>query len=108
MNEYLLIESGGPHAGSGCERFVGDATRLAADGEDVALLLIQNGVTGAVPKALESLDAYLRQGGDLWVDSFSLRQLAIRADDLLPGVRLVEMSDVAERLLRPGLRVVWH
>ena len=41
------------------------------------------------------------------MDSF-LRQRAVYPDDLVSGARLVDMADVAERLLRPGLTAVWH
>jgi sulfur relay (sulfurtransferase) DsrF/TusC family protein len=108
MDTYLLIESGGPHAGPGSERFVGDATRLVRDGEDVSLVLVEDGVVAAVPAVLPAVDAYLRQGGALWVDSFSLRQRSVDPADLLPGSRVVEMDDVARKLLESGVRAVWH
>ncbi|MBL1116870.1 DsrE family protein [Streptomyces sp. 110] len=108
MNEYLLIESGGPPAGPGSHRFAGDAAQLVREGEDVALFLVENGVAGAVRGAMPELDALLRLGGRLWVDAFSLRRRAVDAGDLVPGARLVEMRDVARKLLSPAVRVVWH
>ncbi|MGW5642060.1 hypothetical protein ACWEV3_07440 [Saccharopolyspora sp. NPDC003752] len=108
MHEYLLIESGGPGAGAGCDRFVGDAVRLLEGGCAVSLLLIEDAAPAAVRDALPSIDGFLRNGGELWVDSFSLRQRAVRAEDLVPGVRVVEMADVAGKLLETGLRAVWH
>ena len=108
MSDYLLVETGGPSAGPSCERFVGDAVRLAEQDADVTLLLIENGVAAAVPGAQAGVGALLRHGGELWVDSFSLRQRAVYPDDLVSGARVVDMADVAERLLRPGLTAVWH
>ena len=108
MTDYLLVETGGPSAGPGCDRFVGDAVRLAEEAAGVTLLLLENGVAAAVRDAQPALGVLLRSGGELWVDSFSLRQRAVCPDDLVSGARLVDMADVAERLLRPGLTAVWH
>jgi hypothetical protein len=106
--DLLLVETGGPAAGPACDRFVGDAVRLARGGATVTLLLLENGVGAAVRDAGPDLGALLAHGGELWVDSFSLRQRAVLPADLVGGARLVEMADVAERLLRPGLSAVWH
>jgi hypothetical protein len=108
MTDYLLVETGGPTAGPSCDRFVGDAVRLAEEDAEVTLLLIENGVAAAVRGAQPGVGALLRHGGELWVDSFSLRQRAVCPDDLVSGARVVEMTDVAARLLRPGLMAVWH
>lgn len=108
MTDYLLVETGGPDAGPACDRFVGDAVRLAAADAGVTLLLLENGVAAAVRDAQPALGALLRHGGELWVDSFSLRQRAVLPADLVSGATVVEMADVAERLLRPGLTAVWH
>ncbi|HZB50303.1 MAG TPA: hypothetical protein VE547_14510 [Mycobacteriales bacterium] len=106
--DFLLVETGGPDAGPACERFVGDAVRLAAGAAGVTLLLLENGIGAAVRGARPGVGALLRHGGELWVDSFSLRQRAVLPADLVSGARVVEMTDVAERLLRPGLTAVWH
>ena len=108
MTDYLLVESGGPSAGPSCDRFLGDAARLAAENAEVTLLLIENGVAAAVRDAKPGVGALLRHGGEVWVDSFSLRQRAVYPDDLVWEAHVVEMSEVAERLLRPGLMAVWH
>ncbi|TVL89236.1 DsrE family protein [Streptomyces sp. SAJ15] len=108
MVEHLLIESTGPDEGPGCERFVGDAVRLAAAGDEVVLFLVDNGVTAALPGALPPMAELLRHGGRLYVDGYSLGRRALAAADLLPAARLVDMDEVAERLLTPGIRAVWH
>lgn len=108
MTDHLLVESGGPESGAGCERFVGDAVRLLQDGHHVVLFLIENGVTAALPGASHGVTAFLRGGGELWVDAFSAAQRALPAEDLLPGSRLAGMDEVADRLLAPRLRAVWH
>lgn len=108
MTDYLLVETGGPSAGPGCDRFLGDAVRLVESDAGVTLLLIENGVAAAVRDVRPGVGALLRHGAELWVDSFSLRQRAVCPDDLVSGARVVDMADVAERLLRPGLTAVWH
>ena len=108
MDAYLLIESAGPQAGPGGNRFVGDAHRLVRKGGDVALVLTQDGVLGAVPGAYPRLRGYLRDGGALWVDAHSMRQWGVAEGDMVPGARPVDVDDVAERLLWPGLQAVWH
>lgn len=106
---YLLIESDGPNlVGTVRNRFAGDAARLAEDGEEVSLFLIENGVAGAVRGAAPEIEEFVRLGGDLWVDDFSLAQRALRPEDLVAGARTVAMDQVAETLLRPGVRAVWH
>jgi predicted peroxiredoxin len=105
--EYLLIESSAPRDGPG-RRFVGDAARLAGDGATVALLLIENGVTGAVRDTAPGIREFLRAGGRLWVDTFSVRQRALAEADLVAEARLVGMAEVADKLLAPGVRAVWH
>ncbi|MFK4271235.1 hypothetical protein [Streptomyces milbemycinicus] len=106
--DHLLVESGGAESGPACERFVGDAVRLLQDGHRVVLFLVENGVTAAVPGASPRVATFLRDGGELWVDTFSAAQRALPAEDLLPGSRLVDMDEVADRLLEPRLRAVWH
>ncbi|MGP3990908.1 hypothetical protein [Streptomyces sp. 3N207] len=108
MNEFLLIESSGPQFGSGAERFVGDACRLLREGADVTLLLIEDGVVGSVPALTPGVEDCLRLGGELWADAFSLHQRGVAPEDVVSGARVVEMEDVAERLLRAGVQAVWH
>ncbi|MET7905761.1 hypothetical protein [Streptomyces sp. NPDC005336] len=108
MTDHLLIESGGPQTGPACDRFVGDAVRLAEGGHHVVLFLVENGVTAALPGASRGVKTLLLGGGELWVDAFSAAQRALPAADLLPAARLVEMDDVAAKLLEPRLRAVWH
>ncbi len=44
----------------------------------------------------------------MWVDAFSTTHRAFAPDRLLPGARLVDMDEVAGKLLEPGVRGVWH
>jgi hypothetical protein len=87
---------------------VADAATLAGRGAKVALLLIQNGVAGAVAGVGMGLEEFLSDGGELWVDRFSVRPRALAEADLMAGARLADMDEVAEKLLTPGVRAVWH
>jgi predicted peroxiredoxin len=106
--DYLMIESGGPAEGSGAGRFIADATVLAGQGASVALVLIQNGVAAAVAGTMTGLDDFMRRGGRLWIDEFSARQRALDQGDLISGARVIGMGDLADALLTPGVRAVWH
>ncbi|WP_326686081.1 MULTISPECIES: hypothetical protein [unclassified Streptomyces] len=108
MNEFLLIESSGPQLAADAERFVGDACCLLREGADVALLLIEDGVVGAVSPLTPGVETYLRLGGELWADDFSLHQRGVAPEDMADGARAVDMAAVAERLLRANVRAVWH
>lgn len=108
MTEYLLVESGGPAGGQGCERFVQDAAHLASAGDRTSLLLVDNAVSAAVPGALPALDTFVSEGGSLMVDSVAVHQRALAPEDLVPAARLVAMDEVADVLLEPETRVVWH
>ncbi|MCX4693189.1 hypothetical protein [Streptomyces sp. NBC_01408] len=108
MAEYLLVESQGSYAGPGSEAFLGDAVRLARSGHDVAVLLIENGVTDGLEGAAPAVARVLEAGAQVWADAFSLSQRAVPPQRLLPGIRLVDMDEVAERLLRPAVQGVWH
>ncbi|NJC70670.1 hypothetical protein HC031_13240 [Planosporangium thailandense] len=105
---HLLIESQGPFAGPACASFLRDAATLAASGEAVTLLLLQDGVGAAVEPGAPTLADPLARGVRVWADDFSVAQRGIHPDDLPAAVRVVSMSDVAELVLLPGVRVVWH
>lgn len=107
MSSHLLIESRGPMAGPGCASFLTDAATLARTGGRVELLLIQDGVVAAANPQPE-LTALVQAGGRLLIDAFSAAQRALGAADLgVPG-RLVDMEEIAGRVLDPTTRVVWH
>ncbi|OEU87011.1 hypothetical protein DB35_25950 [Streptomyces abyssalis] len=108
MTEHLLIESGGPSAGQGCERFVEDALHLARSGRSTSLFLVDNAVTAAVRGAMPVLDRFVGEGGELMVDSVAVRQRALEPGDFVAAARIVEMDDVASMILAADTRVVWH
>jgi len=105
---HLLIESRGPWRGPDCGHFVADAAALAGTGEPVRLVLIQDGVFAAVPDAVPALADFTRAGGEVWVDRFSFEQRGLPAGAVAPDARLVDIDEVAARLLHPGVSAVWH
>lgn len=101
---YLLMESRSdletPDAGA----LRNLAARLRGEGHDVVLFLVQNGVIASREQPLEELR---RSGVEVWMDEFSLRSRGI-AGDRLPGIRVVGMDVVVERVMTPGVIAMWH
>ncbi|MFC5216363.1 DsrE family protein [Streptomyces coerulescens] len=108
MTGFVLIESNGRESGPGCARFLTDATALARAGHPVRVVLLQEGVTAALPGALAELDQALRAGAELWVDEFSLAQRGLAIEALVPEARTIGMAEVAGELLADDTKVVWH
>lgn len=108
MTRHLLIESGGPAAGPGCERFVEDALHLTRSGRSTSLFLVDNAVTAALQGAMPVLGRFAGEGGELLVDSVAVHQRALEPGDLMPEARMVGMDHVAAVLLAADTRVVWH
>jgi hypothetical protein len=106
--EFLLVESQGAWSGPMAERFLDDGAALARAGERVSVLLVQDGVTAALPGAGSGVDRLAAAGATVWVDDFSLAQRALPADRVRPGAAVVDMDTVAGKLLGDGVRVVWH
>jgi sulfur relay (sulfurtransferase) DsrF/TusC family protein len=104
----LLIESRGPWRGPDCAHFVQDALALAGTGAPVHLVLIQDGVLAAVNDAVPAVGELAGAGAEVWVDRFSLDQRGLPGTAVLPAARLVDIDDVAARLLAPDVRAVWH
>ncbi|MEV8476456.1 hypothetical protein [Streptomyces sp. NPDC051173] len=103
--QYLLVET---QSGGTAERFLADAAALAGSGERVRLFLAADGVALGIRGANAKLPQFLGAGGQTWVDDFSLAHRALHAAPLVPGVRTTGISDLADWLLEPGTRVVWH
>nr|WP_206440310.1 DsrE family protein [Streptomyces scabichelini] len=106
-----MIESSGPASGPAGARFLDDAATLARSGHPVRLVLVQEGVTAALPGERPELTEFLSygsHGAELWVDRYSLTQRGLEAAQLPGQARLIGMDEVAGELLAPGTRVVWH
>ncbi len=108
MARYLLIESRDPFD-SADTAFCHDlARRLAAEGNQVTLFLVQNGVLPARAGARARGFAELGLAGiEVLADDFSLRERAIDADRLQPGISASPIDVVIDRLSE-GCKVIWH
>ena len=105
---YVMVETAGPWRGPGCARFVSDAVELCRAGHPVQLVLLQDGVTAALPGTVPELDDGLGLGVELWADGFSLTQRGLPVERLTPAARVVTMTEIALRIVDPATRVVWH
>jgi sulfur relay (sulfurtransferase) complex TusBCD TusD component (DsrE family) len=103
--QYLLVAT---QSGGTAERFLTDAAVLAGAGERVRLFLAADGVALGIRGASSGLPQFLSAGGQAWIDEFTLAHRALHGAALTPGVRTTGMGDLADWLLEPGTRVVWH
>lgn len=107
-DEYLLVESQPPGSGPGGGWFLRDAAAVARTGAVTRLLLVQDGVFAVGPGTSGQLDRIRDAGAELWIDDFSWRQRAMGGAATPAGSRRSDMDMVAERVLDPAVRVVWH
>ncbi len=107
MAKYLLIESRDPFEANDVRYYYELAATLATRGE-VTLFLVQNGV---LPARRSSESRHLTQlaesGVRVLADEFSLRERAIGADRLAPGVTPAALDVVIDQLAE-GRRALWH
>jgi hypothetical protein len=104
MARYLFIESRSPWESRGVSDVYALAAELGAQGHEVTLFLVQNGVMAArrgaqgtgVPGRIQVI-----------ADDFSLRERSIPVSALAPGVAAGTI-DVVVDLLADGARAVWH
>lgn len=102
---YLLVAT---QSGATAERFLADAAALAGAGEQVRLFLAADAVALGIAGASPALPRFLGAGGQVWADEFTIAHRALHTAPLTPGVRTTGMGDVADWLLEPSTRVVWH
>ena len=108
--EHLLVDTHGPWDGPGWARFLADAATLARAGRRTRVLLVQDGVLGALAGAGAgaSLDPVLAAGGELCVDRFSWEQRGLAGRPARAGVPWSDRDEAAGWVLDPGVQVVWR
>ena len=108
MAKYLLIETRDPFE-SGNVSFCHDlARRLAAEGNQVTLYLVQNGVLPARPGARAAdLDELVQSGVEVLADDFSLRERGIPTGRLQAGIKSSPLDVVIDGLAE-GCKVICH
>ena len=104
MARYLFIESKSPWESRAVTEFYTLAADLGAQGHDVTLFLVQNGVFAA---RREGMNAGIGGRVRIVADDFSLRERAIPPDALATGVSAASI-DVVVELLASGARAIWH
>jgi predicted peroxiredoxin len=108
MAKYLLIESRDPFESNDVGYFYDLAKALAADGNDVTLFLVQNGVFAARPSARsEMVNEVTAAGVAVLADEFSLRERGIWPDRLVAGVQPAPIDVIIDRLAE-GCKALWH
>ncbi len=108
MNRYLLIESRDPFESTDVAHFGQLACELAAAGNEVTMVLVQNGVlparSGARATGLQALAA---SGVKVIADAFSLRERGIGTDKLAACVTPAGLETVIDAMAS-GAKTLWH
>jgi predicted peroxiredoxin len=108
MSQYFFIQSQDPFTETRTQAQYALAKSLAANGNSVRMLLVQNGVfaarLGAVSEQFDSLSSH---GVSILVDNFSLQQREIDKQQLKPSVAPADIGVVIEAMLN-GDKVIWN
>jgi len=108
MAKYLLIESRDPFDSNDVATYYDLATDLVAQGNEVTLFLVQNGVLPARPgKRSDELARVAGAGVEVLADEFSLRERGIAATRLAEGVSAAPLEVVVDQLA-DGRKAMWH
>ena len=106
MAQYLLIESRDPFESNDVSYYYDLARGLAESGNQVTLLLVQNGVLSARPSAHSAaLGALARSGVTVLADDFSVKERGIAR--LAEGVVAAPIDVVVDHLAA-GHKTLWH
>jgi len=108
MSEYLFIQSQDPFTETRTGAQYDLAVRLANAGNNVRVLLVQNGVTPARRGArCEAFDALTKAPVSILADSLALTQRQIDTNQLKAGVQTGELELVVDAMLA-GHKVIWN
>ena len=108
MARYLLIESRDPWESADTGTWLDLARGLAAEGNQVTLMLVQNGVLPARRSAGSGALTELSAAGvEILADDFSLRERGIPTERLADGIEPAPIDVVIERMAG-GDKVIWH
>jgi len=103
---YLLIESRDPFESSDVGYYYELAIGLKESGNEVTLLLVQNGVFAVRPLAqAPGLVALARAGVNILVDDFALKERGITK--LRDDVKVASIDVVLDHL-EAGHKTLWH
>ncbi len=105
---YFLIESRDPFDTTTADSSATLARSLVAEGYQVTLFLVQNGVLPTRPgsRSKHLADAH-KAGVTILADEFSLRERGIALDRLVLGVQAAPI-DVVVDAMAEGAKTIWH
>jgi len=108
MSAYTLIESRDPLESSGPEKTRRLAAKLAEQGNEVTIFLVQNGVgcarRGVLDQELESLRT---SGVTLFADGFALRERGIAESGMAATVQSQDLHTLLDQLAN-GHKLLWN
>lgn len=108
MARYTLIASRDAFESNEAGHWLDLAGELRAQGNDVTLFLVQNGVLAARRSGKsDALTALAGRGVRVLADTFSLKERGIAADRLAPGITAAEIDTVVDHLA-DGHKVIFH
>ena len=108
MAKYLLIESRDPFESNDVASYYELASGLAREGNQVTLLLVQNGVFPARRSSRSGALADVAASGvEILADEFSLKERGITAERMLPVVKPAPLDVVVDHLAE-GRKALWH
>lgn len=108
MARYLFIQSQDPFTEVRTTTQFELARRLTEAGNDVTMLLVQNGVSPARQGAnSDAFDALCNSEVRLLADRFSLQMREISSTELKPGITEADVDVVIDAMLA-GDKVIWN
>ncbi len=108
MADFFIIQSREPFSDMQAKSDFELIHNLASSGNNVTVLLIQNGVLPARRNSLsKEFDKLCYSDVNIMVDSFSLNQREIKSTELKMGVRISDVKEAVSAMLL-GHRVIWH
>jgi predicted peroxiredoxin len=107
MSRYMLIETRDPFDSNDVAFSYELAANLAAAGNEVTVLLIQNGVLPARGGKADGLAALMKAGVKVLADDFSLAERGIERERLLAGIAPAPIDVVIDHLAA-GHKALWH
>jgi predicted peroxiredoxin len=108
MDKYMLIESRDPFDSNDVAFCYELAIGLAKAGNEVTLMLVQNGVLPARRGAkADGLAAVLEAGVKVLADDFSLAERGIEASRLAAGIASTPLDVVIDHMAA-GHKTLWH
>ena len=108
MAKYLLIESRDPFDCNDVTHNYDLAKSLKADGNEVTLFLVQNGVLPARRSTQSApLIDLAKAGVEVLADEFSLKERGIQTDRVVDGVKSAPLETVIDQLA-DGRKAIWH